>query len=133
MNEETNRAIVARLYEDLWNTGQLAVADELFTKSERVKHYIENFRKAFPDIQHTIQEVVAEGDTVVVRWSAQGSHMGNFHAIEPTGQRVSYDGVTIAHLVDGKIVEHRTIWDAVALLEQIGVIPKLRKTDGTRL
>jgi len=133
MNEERNRAIVSRLYEDLWNTGNLAVADELFAKPDRVKQYIATFREAFPDIQHTVREMVAEGDTVVVRWSAHGSHMGTFHAIQPTGQRISYEGITITHLVDGKIAEHRTIWDTVAVLEQIGVIPRVRKTDGTRL
>ena len=133
MKEEANKAIVSRIYEDLWNTGQLAVADELFVKPEGVKHYIENFRTAFPDIHHTIHEVVVAGDTVVVRWSAHGTHTGDFHAIKATGQGVSYDGVTIAHLVDGKIAEHRTIWDTVALLEQLEVIPKVRKQDGTRL
>ena len=77
--------------------------------------------------------MVAEGDVVMVHWTAQASHLGQWHGLEATGARVSWSGVTIAHLVDGKIVRHHTVWDALALLEQIGAVPRIRKAGGSRL
>jgi len=133
MSTVDNKAAVRRIYDDLWNAGNLAVADEIFVHAEGVKRYIHNFRAAFPDVHHAIDEMVAEGDTVVARWTAHGTHTGPWHNIAPTHQTVTFTGITIAHLVNGKIADHQTQWDTLALLEQLGVAPKIRKADGSRL
>jgi predicted ester cyclase len=82
---------------------------------------------------HTVDEVVAEGDRVVAAFSARGTHTGPWHGIAPTGKAIRYAGVTIARLQGGMIVEHRTVWDTLAVLEQLGVVPQIRKENGTRL
>ena len=128
-----NKAVVRRIYDDLWNAGHLAVADEIFVNAEGVKRYIHSFRAAFSDLHHTVDELVAEGDTVVARWTAHGTHTGQWHSLAATNQVVTFTGITIAHLVNGKIADHQTLWDTLALLEQLGVVPQIRKADGSRL
>ena len=135
MSAETaqNKAIVRRLYEDVWNRGDLAAADEILTQPSGVQAYVSQFRSAFPDVHHTVVTTIAEEDAVMVHWTAQATHLGQWHGLEATGARVGWSGVTIAHLVDGKIERHHTVWDALALLEQVGAVPRIRKADGSRL
>jgi predicted ester cyclase len=130
---ERNKALVRRIYEELWNQGKLAVADEIFARSPSVKDYVSQFLSAFPDLEHTVQEMVAEGDTVVAAFSAKGTHTRPWHGIAPTHKQISYSGITIAHIEGAKIVEHRTTWDTLTVLEQLGVVPAVRKADGTKL
>jgi predicted ester cyclase len=128
-----NKRVVRRIYEELWNQNKLAVAEEVFARPESVQRYVGAFLAAFPDLVHTVEEMVAEGDMVMAAFSAQGTHAGPWHGIAPTGRRIRYAGVTIARLEGGKIAEHRTVWDTLAVLEQLGVVPAVRKEDGTRL
>ena len=129
----TNKTIVRRWYEEVWNQGKLKVLDEILARPDSVKQYIDTFRAAFPDVQHTICEMVEEGDSVVTRWTAKGTHSGQWHGIAPTNNAFSYDGVTFVQLDAGKIVHHQTIWDALILLEQLEQVPAIRKGDGSRL
>jgi predicted ester cyclase len=135
MSTETtrNKAVVHRIYEDLWNRGDMAVADEIFDRPEGVKRYVSAFLAAFPDLEHTVQEMVAEGNSVVAAFSARGTHSGQWHRIAPTQKEIAYTGVTIARVEEGKIMDHRTTWDTLAVLEQLGLVPVIRKEDGTRL
>ena len=128
-----NKRVVRRIYDELWNQGSLAVAEEVFARAESVQRYVGAFLAAFPDLAHTVDEMVAEGDRVVAAFTAQGTHTGPWHGIAPTGKAIRYSGVTIARLEEGVIVEHRTVWDTLAVLEQLGVAPVARKEDGTRL
>jgi predicted ester cyclase len=124
---------VRRIYEELWNQGDLAVAEEVFARPESVRRYVGAFLAAFPDLVHRVDEMVAEGDRVVACFTAQGRHTGPWHGIAPTGKMIRYAGVTIVRLKEGTIVEHRTVWDTLAVLEQLGAAPVVRKEDGTRL
>ena len=138
MSTANHKLVVRRIYEELWNRGDLAVADEIFARPGSVKRYVGDFLAAFPDLQHTVEEMIAEGDTVVAAFTAQGTHTGQWHGIAPTGKAVHYAGVTIAHFEcapgeQAKIVQHRTVWDTLAVLEQLGMVPTIRKDDGTRL
>jgi predicted ester cyclase len=135
MSAETaqNKAIVQRLYEDVWNRGDLAAAEEILAQPGGVQAYVGQFRSAFPDVRHTVETTVAEGDVVMIHWTAQATHLGQWHGLEATGARVRWSGVTIAYIADRKIVLHQTVWDALALLEQIGAVPRIRKADGSRL
>jgi predicted ester cyclase len=128
-----SKRIVRRIYEELWNQGDLAVAEEVFACPESVQRYVGAFRAAFPDLVHRVEEMVAEGETVVARFSAAGTHSGAWHGMAPTGRAIRYEGVTFARLEGGKVVEHRTLWDTLAVLEQLEVVPPVRKGDGSRL
>lgn len=81
------------------------------------------FATAFPEIRFTIEDQVAEGDTVVTLWSAVGRHGGDLFGTPSTGKQVSFTGVDIHRVRDGKIIEERGQWDALGLLRQIGAIP----------
>lgn len=128
-----NKAVVQRLYEDVWNRNDLAAADDIFAQPSGVQAYVSQFRAAFSDVHHTVVTMVAEKEVVMAHWTAQASHLDQWHDLAATGARVSWSGVTIAHVADGKIVEHQTVWDALGLLEQIGAVPRIRKADGSRL
>jgi steroid delta-isomerase-like uncharacterized protein len=140
---EQNKAIVRRLFEELWNKGNLSVADQLFSpnyahhdpstpdfgrgpESERKRATL--YRTAFPDLQLTIEDLLAEGETVMARWSCRGTHKGDLSGIAPTGKQFTISGVTIARLTNGKLAEGYVNWDALGLMQQLGVAPELVKT-----
>ncbi len=137
---EQNKAIVRRLFEELWNKGNLSLADQLFTpnyihhdssspdfgrgpESERKRATL--YRTAFPDLRLTIEDLIAEGDTVMARWSCHGTHKGDLNGMAPTGKQFTISGVTIARLLNGKLAEGYVNWDALGLMQQLGVVPEL--------
>jgi steroid delta-isomerase-like uncharacterized protein len=75
---------------------------------------------SFPDLRITVDDLIAEGDKVVARLTARGTHQGTFRAIPPTGQFVQWSGIRIFRIADGKIVEHWATWDDLSLLRQLG-------------
>ena len=140
---EPNKAIVRRLVEELWNKGNLSVADELFAPNyehhdastldfgrgpESEKKRATLYRTAFPDVRLTIEDIIAEGETVMTRWSCRGTHKGDLSGIAPTGKQITISGVTIARLANGKMAEGWVNWDALGLMQQLGVVPELAKT-----
>jgi steroid delta-isomerase-like uncharacterized protein len=140
---EPNKAIVRRLFEELWNKGNLSLADELFSPNyahydpstpdvgrgpESEKKRATLYRTAFPDLRLTIEDIIAEGETVMARWSCRGTHKGDLSGIAPTGKQFTISGVTIARLANGKLAEGWVNWDALGLMQQLGVVPELAKT-----
>jgi predicted ester cyclase len=85
------------------------------------------YRTAFPDMRLTIEDIVAEGETVMARWSCRGTHKGDLSGIAPTGKPFTISGVTIVRLANGKMVEGWVNWDALGLMQQLGVVPELAK------
>ncbi|HEV1996043.1 MAG TPA: ester cyclase [Candidatus Acidoferrum sp.] len=139
---ENNKAIVRRLIEELWNKGNLSLADQLFAPNyehhdasspdfgrgpESEKKRATLYRTAFPDIRLTIEDIIAEGETVMTRWSCRGTHKGDLSGIAPTGKEFNITGVTIARLSNGKLAEGYVNWDALGLMQQLGVVPELAK------
>ncbi|PYM06476.1 MAG: ester cyclase [Verrucomicrobia bacterium] len=139
---ENNKAIIRRLIEEFWNKGNQSLADQLFTpnythhdsstpdfghgpESERKRATL--YRTAFPDIHLTVEDIIAEGETVMTRWSCRGTHKGDLNGIAPTGKQFNITGVTIARLSNGKLVEGYVNWDALGLMQQLGVVPDLAK------
>jgi steroid delta-isomerase-like uncharacterized protein len=132
---ETNKAVVRRLIET-FNTGNLTVLDQIVsnnyvyhepTVGERrgiqgSKDIMNTYRTAFPDSKLTIDEQVADGDTVVTRFTATGTHTGPLFGVPPSGKRVTCTGIVISHLQNGKIVEEFESVDMLGLLRQIGVV-----------
>ena len=138
MSEE-NKAIARRALEEVFSgQGNLDVADELFAPDyvghdpaspedirgpEGVKEFASMYRNAFPDVQLSVQEQVAEGDMVATRWIASGTHQGDLMGIAPTGNRVTVAGTSVERIVDGKIEETWDNYDTLGMMQQIGAIP----------
>jgi steroid delta-isomerase-like uncharacterized protein len=139
MSEE-NKAIARREMEEIFNhTGNLDAADEIIAPNyisheptsgeirgiEGAKQFAATYRQAFPDLQNTIEDMVAEGDKVVLRFRGSGTHTGETEAFgPPTGKRMEITGITIKRLSDGKIVEEWTNFDALGMMQQLGLIPE---------
>jgi predicted ester cyclase len=85
------------------------------------------YRNAFPDIRLTIEDMLAEGETVVARWSCRGTHKGELNGIAPTGKQFNITGISIARFTNGKMFEGYINWDALGLMQQLGVVPELAK------
>ena len=139
MATEENKAKLRRIYQECFNQGNLATADELVapdlrdtspglppgiptTGPDTLKSIVSQLRSAFPDLQVTIDEMVADGDTVVARTTVTGTHRGDFQGIPPTGKRVSWGTLDIAHLRGGQFVSHYGLQDGLGLLQQVGAI-----------
>ena len=90
---------------------------------EQYKQYNTMLFAAFPDISFTVEDMIAEGDKVVTRWTMNATHKGQFGGIPPTGKRVSITGVSIDRIVAGKFVESWLYSDRLGLMQQLGVIP----------
>ena len=87
------------------------------------RQYSEVMLTAFPDLERRIDDLVAEGDKVVARWSAAGTHTGDFQGIPPSGNTATSSGITIFRIADGRIVEEWSESDSLGLLQQVGAIP----------
>lgn len=127
MSVADNKAVVRRLWDEVWNKGDLAVADEIFDEvyAAHEKAYVPIFRAGFPDARFAVQDMIGEHDRVVTRFTVSGTHLGSFRGVEPTGRSVSVDGIWIHRIEGGRIVEGRD-WgqaDWLGLLQQIGAIP----------
>ncbi len=136
----TNKDIVLHhWYQELWDKWNIAVADELFTADyllhlpgspapvdrDSTKQVVQMFSVAFPDLQHTIDELIAEDDVVAARWTVTGTHQGDFQGIAPTGKTVTLSGMTVHHMADGRISETWLMFDTMELLQQLDAAPRL--------
>jgi predicted ester cyclase len=81
------------------------------------------YRGAFPDLEMTVDGILAEADMVALRWTATGTHRGDLMGIPPTGKRVSVTGQVMSRFVGGKVVEDREVFDALGMMQQLGAIP----------
>jgi steroid delta-isomerase-like uncharacterized protein len=136
-----NKALVARYIEEVLNKGNVALMQELIAPdfighdasgievhgTESMKHHNARYRDAFPDQHFTVETVIAEKNIVVWRWTMHGTHKGEVMDIAPTGKQVSITGTTTCHITDGKIREVWNDWDALGLLQQLGVLRELRQ------
>jgi steroid delta-isomerase-like uncharacterized protein len=136
MSTETNKRLADRVWEEVWRQGDLSRIDDLFTPdvvrhdpgrelrgAEQNRQFISGFRAAFPDVRFTTDDLIAEGDKVVVRYHFQGTHLGDFQGTPPTRKRVTYTGILIYRCADGKIAEQWTEFDLLGFLRQLGVAP----------
>ena len=143
---DQNKNVVRRLIDELWNKGNLLVADELIAPTyvhhddstpdfgngpESEKKRVNLYRTAFHDFRLSIEDLLAEGETVVARWSCRGVHKGELNGIAPTGKQFAITGVTICRFDHGKIIEGFVSWDALGLMRQLGVVPEPAKSMAT--
>ena len=139
MSTEDNKAASRRFYEEVINQKQLAVLDEVAGDNylshdfppglppgrEGLKIFISVFHAAFPDGHLTIDQMIAEGDTVATRLTFHGTHTGEFQGIAPTGKKVTIPALDMARFESGKLVEHWGGPNQMSLLQQLGVIPSM--------
>jgi steroid delta-isomerase-like uncharacterized protein len=138
MSLEENKKLVRRIYDELWNQRKLEVAEELIAQGavnydtgllplpfgpEEMKGTVRMVTAGFPDNRHDVEEMVAEGDKVVVRCTLTGTHEGEFMGIPPTGRSIEVSEIHVYRLKDGKAVEHRVGRDDLGAMRQLGVIP----------
>ncbi len=133
MSSEQNKVIVRRFYEEVINQNNVAILDELHgdnfvshdLPSERaaLKRFIGGFHAAFPDGHITIDQMIAEGDSVALRATYRGTQTGAFQDIPPTGKAVTVPAQDMYRVVEGKIVEHWGGPNQLSLLQQLGVLP----------
>ena len=138
MSTAQNKELVRQMVEKVFNQGNVSQADEFLAPDfaereelppgiprdrEGVKQLTTMLRSAFPDFKATIDDIVAEGDKVVIRQTWSGSHKGEFMGIPATGRSVSFGVIDIIRIADGKFVEHWGQMDSMSLMQQLGAIP----------
>ena len=137
MSEE-NKALVRRFIEEVWNSGNLDMIDELIAENhvdhdpaqsgapggrQAVRSFVEMYRSAYPDTRLAIGEMIAEGDLVAMTWTATGTHRGELMGIAPTGRSVTVSGIGVDRIAGGQIVESWANYDALGMLAQLGALP----------
>jgi steroid delta-isomerase-like uncharacterized protein len=137
MSSEESKVIVRRFW-GVWEEGNIDLVDELLapdyvnhspatpdqpTDPEGIKAVVGMFRGAMPDLRVIIEDMIAEGGKVVVRYTIEGTHERELFGVPPTGQRLSIKSISVERVSDGKIREHWRITDSLDMMQQLGVIP----------
>jgi steroid delta-isomerase-like uncharacterized protein len=140
---EANKKASRRMVEEFFGAGKYDIADDLVHEDaigrdpaqpepirgiEALKENARGYRAAFPDMKMTVDQAIAEGDVVAVRWTARGTHKGDLFGISPTGKQATVTGITIDRYKGGKIAESWTNWDTLGLLQQLGAVPTALQT-----
>jgi steroid delta-isomerase-like uncharacterized protein len=135
---EKNKTILHRYGEEIWSQGNLAVANEIIAPTilvhipghpdvvdrEGFKQTVRVFRTAFPDGRYSVEDMIADEDTVVVRWAFHGTHTGELMGIAPTGKQVKWTLTCFYRVTDGKVQRCWGDADNLGLLQQLGAIPQ---------
>jgi steroid delta-isomerase-like uncharacterized protein len=133
-----NSQVARRILEDILGQGKLDLIEQIFDPAfkghdtlidefgrDGIKRNVQMYRGAFPDLSFKIDEVTAAGDKVLVRWTGRGTHRGQFLGKAPTGKQATAQGISVYTFRNGKVVEEWTQWDALAVLQALGITPQL--------
>jgi steroid delta-isomerase-like uncharacterized protein len=135
---EQNKKVARRVFEEVQSRGDFALVSELYAGDfvsfspfgeahgpEGEKRFVTILRQVFPDLVVTVEDQVAEGDRVATRWTALGTHQGEFQGIPPTGRQMAITGISIFRIADSKILEAWGNPDMLGMLMQLGFVPAL--------
>ena len=136
MSIEDNKLLIREYIEKVVNTGNVNDIEKYISPDyyegnkpegqivgiEGAKQHILGVRQTYPDLHLTIEQQIAEGDWVVTRITARGTHQGNWMGIKPTGKKVEITGVNIEKVINGRIVEHGGAANTLESLLKIGAI-----------
>ena len=136
MSTEDNKSLLRRAWDEVYGKGRLDVIEELVLDDviahepdgdvrgvEEFKRYLATYFAAFPDTSVTIEDVIAEGDKVVSRYTVRGTHMGTTEEYgPPTGKQIVIEGITLYHFKSGKLVEMWDRYDNLAVMQQLGLM-----------
>ncbi len=142
MSTEENKTLVKQALNELYEAmkgGDIDAYVEKFVSNDFICHdpvtgegdlealenEIKELRDAFPDLEWTVEDMIAEGDKVVIRVMHRATHQGEFMGIKPTGKQVAYGSTTTFRLKDGKLAEEWVYSDYLGLMQQLGVIPPM--------
>ena len=137
MSLQENKHVARRILEEVVDGANLDIAEDLIAPDylehrarpgappglEGFKQWVRTAHAAFPDWRHSIDDVIAEGDKVMIRNTVYGTHRGEFMGIAPTGKQVQQAGIDVMRIVDGRMVEHWGEYDWLGLLQQLGALP----------
>jgi predicted ester cyclase len=146
MSIEHNKQIAQALFDEVYSQGQMDRIDDLIAPDYRsynplpgqppgragFKYAISQVRAAFPDHQVVVEELVAEGDKVVARLRAGGTHRGEFFGLAPTGKQATWMLLIMLRIVDGRVTDNWNQWDVLGLLRQLGAWPGLWQPDASK-
>ena len=140
MSVITNEELFTRYFAEVANAGNLDLADEIFAPDyqhhdpanpdprpvvgpEGVKAHLASLREGFPDLIFEIEDTIADGDQIIVRWTARGTNTGSYFGMPPTGKPIEITGMNTWKTRDGMAIEGWVNRDDMGLLQQLGVIP----------
>ncbi len=134
-----NKVLARRIVEEIFSQGNLNSINELFAPGivihdpdkelhgiEQVKQGILNLRSAFPDLSYAVEDMIAEGNKVVIRFTGKGTQRGEFRGVSPTEKRMSYTGIMILRFAESKVVEYWAVSDVLGIFRQLGVVPPVK-------
>src|SRR5713101_5168174 len=134
-----------RLIEEVWNNRKQDAVNQIIGSHhtnhdpntpdlgngpEGYKRLVSLYTTAFPDLRITIEDTISEDDKLVISWNVSGTHKGDLKGIAPTNKKMSVEGITISRHANGKILESRVSWDALGMMQQLGVVPALGQAKG---
>lgn len=136
---DANKATVREVVDKVWNGADKAAIDRLYDPSfvfyvegggtmkgpESIKEWVDVIHGAFPDIKYVVEAQYGEGEKVATRYSAAGTHTGDFRGMPASGKPISLTGHMIMRLADGKVAEGWGYWDTLGLLQELGVLPPM--------
>ena len=125
MSTEDNKTFIRRYFEAISGKDKATAVVDRYVTDEELKHHIAFYEAAFPNYEFIAEDMIAEGDKVVVRSTFRGTHKGDLMGIAPTGKQVTMPLILIYRLADDKIVEHWMQADALGMMQQLGVIPPM--------
>jgi steroid delta-isomerase-like uncharacterized protein len=136
MSTEANKALVRRFVEEVQGQHRIELIDELFSPGfidhyagasppyrDSAKRFFAMIFAAFPDVRATIHDQTAEGDKVWTRKTFNGTHLGPFMGVAPTGRKIAVDVMDVFRIQDGQLAEHWGISDMLGLMQQLGAAP----------
>jgi steroid delta-isomerase-like uncharacterized protein len=141
---EANKAVVRRFVVEVVDEGKLDLLDEVIAPGyvehspdpgqppgrDGLRQGLQTLLRAFPDFRSSIQEIVAEGEKVAYFAVSRATHQGEFHGIAATGRTIEIEEMHVVRVVDGKIAEHRALYDTLGMLRQLGALPDPVQTQG---
>lgn len=135
---EKNKAVMRRIYDEIWNQGNFEVLDEIVsadyvghiptppeapTGREGLRWLIQMYRSAFPDINVQVDDQIAEGEKVLTRITIQGTHQGQFMNIPPTNKKIKVTALVVTRFRNGQNIEGWAELDRFGMMQQLGFIP----------
>jgi len=136
MDAAANEAVAHRWHKEIFQEGELKVADEILAPTfvfhspvgegkgpDEAKQLATGFRTVFPDLAIDHKDAVAAGDTVAIRWTASATHQAEFEGVPATGKPIHFSGIDMYQVEDGKLVEAWIEFDRGNVLQQMGARP----------
>jgi len=136
MDAQANKTIVSRIWNEIWNCGALHVVDEVIATdyvghipvmpgpvqgADAFKAMIVAYRTAYPDVHLTVDDLLADGDKVVARWTTRGTNTGNLMGMPATGKQIELPGISVFRIVNGKVAEEWEGFDSLGMMLQLGM------------